>query len=459
MIDKIAAGILMLSLIVTLTYMRRRIGGRMSLSLLLFASLFIIHGIPMIVYLYETGPDTLIYEAALANVPSRQMMLAKVMFAVSFTFFGLMAGSELGLLIAARWKRIAARSFTSQPVGEYARVIRIRPIQYIVLWTLVLVILAVSLDQSQPSHIIEFFRFDGADIEKTLLRSEEGGTPYYIYNVLLYSIAPFLVMISWANDIRRSSALRPGLLTLSLFAVVLLGKFGTLSKSPPVIFLLQLLLMKVLIRSDRLTFRMFLQLIIAGLVLFVIIVHLTFPELDLSALLHFLYYRVFDIPNEALLEYFSAIPASIPHTWGHDVLARLGLVSLGGSIETYFAVAEITRGSILSSSNAMFIGDAWAQFAWAGVIAMSLFAGFLVRLIDLRAQAYGRSDLAACITAGGAFGVFTSLSTSFTTALVTGGLAVIPFLAASFVDRSCVRQAVALYGTPAIEGLPEPKTS
>jgi hypothetical protein len=83
----------------------------------------------------------------------------------------------------------------------------------------------------------------------------------------------------------------------------------------------------------------------------------------------------------------------------------------------------------------MFVGDAWAQFSWPGVAIASFLVGFMVRLIDLHVQATGRSDLSACVTAGGAFGIFTCLSTAFTTALITGGLAILPFLAVAFVGR------------------------
>lgn len=433
--DLIAATLLVLSLLATVTYARRRIGGRMSLSLLLFASLMTIHCVPMLVYVYVTGPDTVIFETALSGLADQEGTLAKMMFAVSLMFVCLMLGSEAGLVVAPRWRRAAKKAFSAQRPGELARILRIDAPGRLLLWVLVLAMLAVSLDQSHLSRVIDFFNFSGTEIEKTQLRAELGGTPYYAYNVLLYSVAPFLVMVSWANDGRRTGNWRPSLLTFALFSLVLLGKFGTLSKAPPVIFLLQLLLMRALLRGDQLNVRLILQFVVAGVLLFATMVRLTFPELDLSGVGAFLYYRVFDIPNEVLLEYFAAVPASIPHTWGRAGLAAMGLASPGDSLQTYFAVAEVTRGSILSSSNVMFIGDAWAQFAWPGVAVTSALMAFTVRLIDLHAQAAGRSDLSSCLTAGGAFGIVTCLSTAFTTALITGGLAILPFLAAAFVER------------------------
>lgn len=170
-----------------------------------------------------------------------------------------------------------------------------------------------------------------------------------------------------------------------------------------------------------------------------LITRITLPELDVASGLSFLYYRTFDIPNEVLLEYFSAIPAVIPHSWGHSVRALLDGAVPTENLQTYYAVAEVTRNSLLSTSNAMFVGDAWAQFSWYGVVFVSLMAGFLVRLIDLYSQKNGYTDQTAALIAGCSFGIFTILSTAFTTGLLTGGLALVPLLSTFFVRRRSVR--------------------
>lgn len=436
--DVVAATILIVSLAITTVYVRRRVGGRITLSLLFFGSLLLIHGVPMLVYVFGTGPDTLIYEAALDGV-DRIATLSMVMYAVALMFVCLIVGSELGMLAAPRLHRLSNRSLVRQGNGPLHHIIRIAPVQRLALWLLVAGMLGVSIAQAHASQILNFFTFDGSDIEKTLLRAEKGGSPFYLYNVVLYSIAPFLVMVSWADDVRRHLGLRrPSPLTIALFSVTLLGKFGTLSKAPPVVFVLQLLLMAALLRGARLDLRLLSKFVVAAVVLFATIVRLTFPDLDLGAVLAFLYYRAFDIPNEALLEYFAAIPASIPHTWGASVFSWLGHPR-PDTLETYYAVAEVTRGSLLSTSNAMFIGDAWAQFSWFGVTTVSVLAAFIVRLIDLHSHRAGRSDLSACVTAGCAFGIFTGLSTAFSTALVTGGLITLPVISAWFITHKSRR--------------------
>lgn len=426
--------VLLCALFGTATYVRRRVGSTMSLSLMLFSALLLVHGIALLIYLNVTGPDTFIFERALAPV-DRDATISRLMLAVSVMFASLVAGTELANGIVPRWRRRARHEARVRLGGSMRRIIAISATQRIFLWLVVLAMLAVSLFESQVSNILKFFTFNGSEFAKTLLRRDYGGTPYYVYNVALSSVMPFFVMVSYCNDLGRLKLRRPSPLTVMLFGVVLLGKLGTLSKAPPVIFILQLLLLRTLLKNTKINLKVVLLFVLAALVLFMAIVRLTFPELDLQAALEFLYYRSFDIPNQSLLEYFAAIPASIPHTWGSSVLAMFGIAQPKETLETYFAVAELTRDSTASSSNAMFIADAWAQFSWFGVVLVSTAVGLVIRLIDLYARRGGYSDQTICLIAGCAFGIFTILSTSFTTGLVTGGLALIPLISTFFVRR------------------------
>ena len=67
----------------------------------------------------------------------------------------------------------------------------------------------------------------------------------------------------------------------------------------------------------------------------------------------------------------------------------------------YFAVAELSRETVLSSSNAMFLWDAWADYGWPGLVCFPFLAGV---------------------------SVVTVLSTDLTTAFVTAGFALIPLV-------------------------------
>jgi len=414
------------------SYVRYRIGSRFSVCLLLFGALLVLHGIPLLIYLYLTGPDTLIYEEALRFVEPEETM-SRFLIAMSLMFFSLVFGAELANASFSRWYRIGRERTSSYGPRSSLQVLTLSPRQETILWMVVLAMLGVSIHESHLSSAITFFQFTGTELEKTLMRSELGGSPYYLYNVMLYSVAPFLVMVSYCNDVGDKKKRWPSSLTIALFCVVLLGKFGTLSKAPPVLFILQLYLLTMILKKGKLNFNKFIMLLSFSIILFITITRLTFPELDNKETLFFLYYRIFDITNEVLLEYFSAIPATIPHTWGQSLFDFLyGGVS-ANSPQTYSLVAEVTRGSLISTSNAMFVGDAWAQFSWFGVCFVSVAAGFLVRTLDLYGLRNGDTDQSACIIAGCSFGIVTILSTAFTTGLITGGLATVPLISMFFV--------------------------
>ena len=244
----VATGSIVLSMLLTALYAWYRVVRRLSLSLLIFGAILLIHGVPLSVYLFVSGPDTLIYEKAL-NLVDREEVLSTLLFAVSLMFTGTMVGSELSMASFWRWRR------------------------------------------------------------------------------------------------------------------------GSKCRSS------------------------------------------TFVHTDLDRI------------------------------WMGTVGARmLGTAAQQEHVETYLAVAEITRGSLLSTSNAMFIGDAWAQYSWAGVIGRSLLARFLVRAVDIYKTRRGYTDPPATLGAGCSFGIFTMLSTSFTTAWVTGGLLLVPLLSLVFGGRSLVRR-------------------
>lgn len=422
----------------TAIYVWHRVGSSLSLSLLLFSALFLVHGIPLLIYLYLTGPDTFIFEKALEFVDTEAIM-STMLIAISLMLAGLFVGSEIATAAFPLWHRRAQLRASSDGADSLRRVLTISALQRLMLWGGVLAMLGVSLHESHLSNIAEFFQFSGSEIEKTMLRRDIGGTPYYVYNVMLYSVAPFLVMVSYCNDVGAKNRQWPSALTVALFCAVLLGKFGTLSKAPPVIFMLQLLLLRALLTNPILNIKVAIKFVFWALILFMFITRITLPELDIAGGLSFLYYRTFDIPNEVLLEYFSAIPAAIPHSLGQSVLGFLGGAVPTENLETYSAVAEVTRNSLLSTSNAMFVGDAWAQFSWYGVVFASVAAGLLVRLIDLYSRRNGYTDQSACLIAGCSFGIFTILSTSLTTGLVTGGLALVPLLSTFFVRRRSAR--------------------
>ena len=419
----------------TLQYTTRALRPRPSVSLLLFAALLLVHVAPMLIYLHVTGPDTFIYEAALAPVDAEPVK-ARVLWALTWMFVSLMVGAGFARLIAPRsWVR--AQWAASRPAPRHvASVYRASSALRLVLWLVAASMLAVILIEDQPAKILNYFASGESELEKLLLRSEDGGTRFYVYNAFLYSVAPFLVMVLWCMRRAHPKDHELGALFACFFVLVVVGKLGTLSKAPPVIFLLQLALLYLLLKGKALSWWPLTKLLLLALALFAVMVKLTIPEIELSAVLQFLYYRVFDIPNEVVLEYFAAFPRVLRHGWEYGIFGPLSRSANELVLPNYSVVAELTRDSLDSTSNVMFVGDAWAEYAWPGVVFSSFAAGLLVRSIDLYSLRKGFTDESACLVAGCAFGVVTMLSTALSTALVTGGLILIPMASWLFARRS-----------------------
>lgn len=442
----LAHAFFIVSLLFAAWYQFVHVGMRqLSVSTLLLTLLVLIHGIPMLVYQHLTGPDTLIYEAALKSV-DRDQTLANGLIALGAMYLCVVSGMAVANSTLRDWRRQGLAAWaTSSSEGKVTRTIyQATTYTRLGIWAVALVMLAVMLVNGLPGKVLDYFRTEALEVEKILMRREIGGVDNYFYEVTLHSIAPFLSAIALMLGTRKTSSFSDRALAVVMVAVTLLGKFGTLSKAPPVIFLLQLLLLWFMATGRRINLRNALLAIVVVICLFGLMVRTVVPDLDLGATLAFLYYRMFDITNEGLIEFLAAYPAQIPHGWGAWILAPFGTPHPHEA--SYFAVAALTRDDSLyaSSSNSLFIADAWAEYGWLGIVFTSTVAGFWTRAIDLYAFRHGRTDESVCIVAGCAFGVFTMLSTSFPTALITGGLATIPLVSTFFIRRRRAASATTL---------------
>src|SRR5258708_5329428 len=146
----------------------------------------------------------------------------------------------------------------------------------------------------------------------------------------------------------------------------------------------------------------------------------------------FLFYRVFEVPSESLLETFGAVPFWFPHTMGANIR---GLAALIGTdfIPGYSVIARLWHGSDVLSSNALFIADAWIAFSYIGVLAFSILAGVLCRTIDAFFLVEGKTIVSVSVLAATSFGIFTLLISALNTAAITGGLLLAPVTAGLLV--------------------------
>ena len=424
------------SLSVSLAFYVRRVGFNLSGTSVLLGLLLALHGPAYLYYTRVWGPDTDFFDLILSAAPGEDV-IGRLDIALAICF----ALVCLGIAAADRAHRVTpARLF--QALREWSTTpMRCSPASRSML-VIVCSVMAVAVllpfvaIDSQPSKVFEYVLSDLGELDKILLRREGGGSGVYLYNLLLSAVLPFFAYALLAACIQGRHGLT--VLLVAFAGLVLMGKAATLSKAPPVVFLLQLFTVYWMTRSLRIDRSMALKLggLTTGLFFFASVV--ANPTFEGAALVfEFLFYRVFMIVNEGLVEYFAAIPFVIPHSWGTQLSWVAGIFQSTPSLPTYWLVGEVHRGGLGSTTTVLFIGDAWADFAWAGVAGVSFLMGFVVRSIDIQLLTRRRKSVA--VVAGLAamhFGIFTALNTSFSTALVTGGLLFVVPLVALLTPRA-----------------------
>ena len=438
--------LLIASLVCVLWVLKTRVGLNLGLTSVLLVMLLLFHGPAYWYYTRSWGPGTDFFERILAAAPDADV-IGTLDVALSLTLLfacaGILFADALAGTTSRSWFRAVER--WGQTPLDARRSERKRVVAWTLLIATILLVPFLLID-GQLSKVHEYVTADVSEVDKIILRREMGGSSSYLYNLLLSNAVAFLAFALLALQFTRHRGSLPW--AVAFLVLVLVGKAATLSKAPPAIFALQCLEIPVLARRLAISRRALLLLAAAALVLFALMAWIANPSGDqLPLILDFLFYRIFMIANESLLEYFAAIPHVLPHTWGSQFSWVASLLQQEPSLPNFWLVAEVHRGFIGSTTTAMFMADAWADFSWLGVMAAGFVAGALVRWTD-RAIVMRRGKSVAAIAglALGHYGLFIAMSTSLQTAMVTGGLLLLlplMWLISSF-NRGSARRRVAL---------------
>jgi hypothetical protein len=84
-----------------------------------------------------------------------------------------------------------------------------------------------------------------------------------------------------------------------------------------------------------------------------------------------------------------------------------------------------------STSDAMFIADAWGAFSFIGVGVVSLSVGAICRSIDLILLSRGKTTMSIAVLSAVLIGVLRLMIGSVSIALISGGLLIVPVVALS----------------------------
>ncbi|MBW9051547.1 O-antigen polymerase [Rhizobium mesosinicum] len=399
----------------------RRIGVSFTISSLLLGLMLVLHG-PL--YLYYTrvwGPKTKFFEKILSAAPYEDV-IATLDVALALSFCCICVGIALSdKVFGVNYQQMR------EAIGNWSlQTVRVSKgfserLQIIAAIGVLVLAFFIVIENSIP-QVITYFQSDAGEFEKIAMRREFGGSHFYLLNLFNSNLFPFVAFCCFVALRERSIWLRP--VALAFIAVVLFEKAATLSKAPLAIFILQLMVIEHLRRSLQVRLSAALGFIVICIVLFGAMTAVAIREISgVGETLDFLFYRVFMIVNESLLEYFAAIPGVLPHSWGSQFSWLVSFLQSESSPPTYLLIGAVHRGVMGSTTTAMFIADAWADFSWAGVLVVSLLAGFFARWLDIE-LIIKRGKTAATISglALGHYGVFIMLSTALQTAMVTGGL-------------------------------------
>lgn len=410
-----------------------RVGINLTLSSVLLGLMLTLHGPAYLYYTRVWGSDyrptawqprSPFFEKILSAAPYTDVIgTLDLALAISFASICLgVVAADFAFGIDGRRMRAGLRDWTSQPT-------RVTPgvanrLQFVAAISLFLLVTFAAVE-NKFSGLIMFYASDLGEFAKIALRREFGGSRFYILNLAVSSIFPFFAFCCYVA--LRERSMKPQSFAWLFVTALMLAKTATLSKAPPSIFILQLFVVEYMRRSLDLPMRTIVKFLVICIALFGAMTLIAIRELHgFDDTLGFLFYRIFMIPNESLLEYYAAIPSVIPHTWGTKFSWLVGLLSTQPTHPTYLLVGAAHRGVEGSTSTAMFIADAWADFSWFGVCVFSLFAGFFIRWLDVE-LIINRGKTAASIAgiALGHYGIFVMLSTALQTAMLTGGLILI----------------------------------
>jgi oligosaccharide repeat unit polymerase len=221
--------------------------------------------------------------------------------------------------------------------------------------------------------------------------------------------------------------------TAILAVTTVLGKVETLSKAPIALFLLQIMLVVYLVVRNNINWRVALGSVIVTLIIFYPIIRLAVPEVEQMEALSFFYYRAFDISNQSLLEYFAAYPEGMPHMWGANIRPIAAIWGLHYT-PSFDLVSRLWRFAGGSTTTALFIADAWADFSYFGVICFSITVGMICRAIDIVFLTSGKTVTAVAVLAAAFVGIYNLMITALPTSMLSGGLILPPLLVVIIVE-------------------------
>jgi hypothetical protein len=142
------------------------------------------------------------------------------------------------------------------------------------------------------------------------------------------------------------------------------------------------------------------------------------------------FHRLFGANFDMLTHYMNIYAETLP--WGYGASFRPVASLLGVPLRDYSieVVGVLNPNYIgLTTYPTVFVGAAWADFAWPGVVVYSLLVGFYVRSIDLMIKSIRIQPMRFAVAAVCMVNIIFLLTAPVPVSLLTYGLLTLPLLA------------------------------
>jgi hypothetical protein len=411
----------------TAVYVLYKTRGYICTTSMLLGFLLLFYGPAYLLYVLHYNVTSVVFRQ-MTRSPYFEDGVMSLNFSIAIMYCGCIAGIELADRIAARRRASLARALKNWGAAPLAGNRQVVALLIAVNLILSVYMIGVSIYEDHVGVILGFFNAGDTAAARDEFRLHFSGTRIYWYRFIVASTAPFFLiwglLEGWVNGSRLLLAS-----SFLLLLLTLLGRVEMLSRAPVAFIILQFVLAAAFCFRNRITWQIALLGSAGAIAIFYPLIELTIPETARNGTaLSFFFRRAFFGSDEALLEFFSAVPYYLSHTWGANIRPLAWLTGVDFR-PLYIDVSFLWRGESGSISNAMFIADAWADFSWPGVITASVLVGMLCRAVDLTVLASGKSAMTVAVLASMFGAILTLMISSAQTAMLSGGLLSVPLLA------------------------------
>lgn len=245
--------------------------------------------------------------------------------------------------------------------------------------------------------------------------------PFFMYSV--FGISRLIAFLLIGTGFFKKSFLLKCIAYLYSL-LIMIALLSNMAKSPFVMFFLQFIVFHLLLFNVKINLKKSVLLSILFFILLIPIYLISTNAGNSGSALNLIIFRIFDEPNRVLNLYPLYYPNIFPFAYGMNIRVIHDLFSTHSFVPANIAVAGGASGVTF---NAIFIADAWVDFAYIGVIIQSFVVGLYLSFMDQKIFSKNNFMYKA-LFASILIGIFSLASGGLIASLFEFGLFSIPLL-------------------------------